>query len=282
MARAKFDADHFRTRWLELHHSYEQQAYRLFKNALDKQIKAVITEIKERGVFGIEAFVESIVKNEPMSEAYLKVYRLIGVKHARFTFNWIREVAKQNEAKRGNIFGSDFFDKLMIEYFREFGALQVVEVDQTTISHIQLLLQRGRDLNYAGSQLADYMVTELNNPDYNRNRAMRIARTETTSAANRGAFLAGQNSEYETANSWISAEGSRTRKSHHDQNGKIAKEGKGKNKFKVAVYKGKVRTGYDLMNHPGDTTAHVSNLANCRCSSAFVPVLDKYGLPILK
>lgn len=202
MPSAKFDRNAYRRRWLELHHSYETQSYRLFKNAINTQIKAIQADIKDNGTFGLEYFVRYVMPKEPMQQAYEKCYKLIGVKHARFTFKWIKEVARENTAK-SITFNSDIYDKAMIEYYRLYGAQMVKDVDETTLKYIAIVLEQGRGRGYTGTQLADFIVKEIGDPSYSKNRAMRIARTESSRAANYGAYLAGQDSDYVTVLEWI-------------------------------------------------------------------------------
>jgi len=281
MPIAKIDIKAFRDRWLTLHHEYETTSYRLFKNAIDKQLKFVIDEIKDKGIFGITYLTQFILPKEPMLIAYEKCYREIGVKHARFTDIFIKEVAREQEQKER--FNSAEFDRIMIEYFRKWGALRVQEVDQTTIEYIQLVLEEGRLKGLTTSQLADYIVKEIGDPAYSRRRALVIARTESSNAANYGAYISGQNSDYETEKIWIGAEDSRERLSHFEQNGvRMAIT----LPFTVNIYKGskgkEILVGQDLMLHPGDASASAGNVISCRCTIAYVPILDELNLPILK
>lgn len=281
MPLATIDIRAFRNRWLDLHHEYELTSYRLFKNALDTQIKTVIDEVNRNGVFAINYFLQFIMPGEPMLIAYEKCYREIGVKNARFTDKFIREVAREQEQKER--FRSEYFDRLMIEYFAKWGALRVSEVDQTTIEYIQLVLEEGRQKGMSNSELADYLVKEIGDPAYSRRRALVIARTESSNAANYGAYMAGQNSDYETEKIWIGAEDSRERLSHFEKNGErmaITMP------YTVNRYKGgkgkEILVGQDLMLHPSDPTASAANVIQCRCTIAYVPILDELGLPLLK
>lgn len=282
MPAAKFDKNAYRFRWLELHGGYERSAYRYFKTALDTQTAAIIKEIRENGILGIDYFLKYLLPKAPMQAAYQKVYRQVGVKHARFVFNFIKEVAREPQTK-ARVFGSDYFDNQMIEYYLQYGALRVTEVDNTTIEYIQLLLAQGRRQNMSLSQLADYIVTEIGDPKFNRMRALRIGRTESTTAANQGAYLAGLNSDYVTVKVWIAAEDFRTRKGHAEQNGK---EVEPEARFTVRLYKGsrgkEIYVGEDYMLFPGDTIARAGNVVNCRCTVAYSPLMDEDGLPVFK
>lgn len=283
MPLAKFNRNTFRRNWLELHHQYEIKAYRLFKNALDKQVKAIIADVKENGVFGLEYFVRYTMPKEPMQLAYQKCYEQIGVRHARFTFKWISEVANKG-ATKSDIFRSEIYNQWMIEYYQLYGAQMVRDVDQTTLDYIAIVLQQGRERNLTGTALADFIVAEIGDPKYTKVRAQRIARTESARASNYGSYLAGRDTDYVTVLEWISAHDSRTRPGHEEQDGKTIESG---GLFQVNRYKGSKESGYilvglDQMKYPCDPEAHVSQVVNCRCSSAYVPLLDEVGLPIMK
>lgn len=281
MPIAKIDIRAFRNRWLDLHHSYETTSYRLFKNAIDAQLKSVIDEVNRNGVFALNYFLQFIMSKQPMLNAYEKCYREMGVKNARFTDKFIKEVARESEQKER--FNSEEFDRIMIAYFRRWGALRVAEVDRTTIEYIQLVLEEGRLKGLSTTQLADYLVTEIGDPAYSRRRAMVIARTESSNAANYGAYMAGQNSDYETEKIWIGAEDSRERLSHFEKNGERTAITL---PYTVNIYKGgkgkEILVGQDLMQHPSDPTASASNVIQCRCAIAYVPILDEIGLPVLR
>lgn len=84
-------------------------------------------------------------------------------------------------------------------------------------------------------------------------RAMLIARTESTSVANYGA-LAALISEGWTHKEWVSTLDPRTRDSHAQANGQVVKIDE------------EFRVGDEKLAFPGDPSATVGEVANCRCA----------------
>lgn len=260
-----------------LHHQYETYAFPLFEKALIKELKKVTAQIRRNGnavLFGVT------LDRKAMGAAYLKVYDYVGVAHAEFTYKWIEKIA----GRKSISFYSDQWRRAMAAYYERYGALKVAEVERTTIEDIQKLLSAGALENMTQSELATYIADALDNPNYTRMRAMRIARTESTTAANYGSQLAAEDSDYECGKVWIPVVDARTRLSHKQMEGL---EAIGLyDSFTVGITKGNqadaVITGSEPMQYPGDPTASAANVVNCRCTHAVVPMADANGLPILK
>ena len=86
-----------------------------------------------------------------------------------------------------------------------------------------------------------------------------IARTEVVGGYNAGAQLVRDEVGVERKE-WIATLDERTRMAHSDADGEIVRQD---DKFNV---------GGELLSHPGDPTASVSNIVNCRCSC--VAIID--------
>lgn len=266
-----------------LHHAYELQAYKLVKAALDKQTKAVIAHIKENGTPLLGFILPGIVQNEVMREAYRKLYERIGVQHARYQTQWLRNHIKgkgytpEQETKAiGIAFSSEYWRNLMSQYFLSHAASRVAEVDVTTVNNIKKLLALAQEQQMGLVETARFMTEELSSPDYNRHRAMRIARTESTTAANQAAQAVAEEAEFETEKVWIPVHDSRTRHSHTLMG---SKEPIPLNQlFEVPRASG----GVDYALYPGATGLSAENVVNCRCCHATIAKLDVDGLPIMR
>lgn len=273
MKSIKFNRKAYEREFRLLHSSYETYALPIFQNALKKQLKAIADQVRANGNV---ALFQTAMDNRPMQVAYLKVYEYVGVQHAEFTYKWIDRVA----GKKAIGFFSELWRKAMAIFYSNYGAQKVAEVDDTTIRDIQRILSKATLDNLTQSETATYLADELDNPKYTRMRAMRISRTESTTAANYGSQLAAESSDYECGKVWIPVVDKRTRLGHK----KMAnKEAIGLyDSFVVDITKGDNIIGQDLMQYPGDPTADVANLVNCRCTHAVSPLADENGLPILK
>jgi hypothetical protein len=131
------------------------------------------------------------------------------------------------------------------------------------------VLVKSQAQNLTISEQATLIVDTLSSPDYNRNRALRIARTETTIAANEVAIIAGRNARYQVKKTWLSVEDERTRPDHAAVNNTSI----GINEF--------FTVGGEQMERPGDPNASAKNIVNCRCVLVIEPVLGEDGLPVM-
>jgi len=264
MKTIKFNRKAYEREFRLLHGSYEKYALPLFQSALRKQIKAIAKRIRDNE--SAEYF-GTAMNPEPMQIAYLKVYQYVGSEHAEFTYKWINRAA----GKKSIAFFSELWRKAMASFYQTYGALRVQEVEDTTIREIQRLLAYTAIENMGPSQAATYIARELEKPEYTRTRAMRIARTESTTAANYGSQLAAESSDYECGKVWIPVIDKRTRPAHRA----------------MATYPtirlfDSFLVGKDRMQYPGEPGASAANVVNCRCTHATVPLEDENGLPILK
>ncbi|WP_342356850.1 phage minor head protein [Paenibacillus alvei] len=89
---------------------------------------------------------------------------------------------------------------------------------------------------------------------FSMQRAVRVARTMSTAAANGGKLEGWKQSEVVTGKRWRSSGGSRTRKSHRKVNGDVQALDK---KFKV---------GDSWLMYPGDPSREAKEIVNCRCT----------------
>jgi hypothetical protein len=98
--------------------------------------------------------------------------------------------------------------------------------------------------------------------------SLRIARTEVNAASNEAQTkfteeLWNEVDDGPLYKRWHATRGSRTRDSHKDMDGKYVPND---STFSVRRQKG----GTDQMKYPGDRSASVGNLANCRCNIVFL------------
>jgi len=270
---ASFNKQLYLRDWKVTHRQYERSQYPNFKNALNKQIAPVIDFIKRHGVADIQLHITVLVSAQPMQEAYLKCYTRIGSQHAEWVYSRIDKIASKksftiDEQKNIPSFFSEHWRKLMSLFYHTEGGKRITQVTDTTRESVIRILSESQDLPI--SERATYMVDKLSDPDFNRNRALVIARTESTTAAGNGALLGAESSDYETAKMWLAVMDANTRPTHVDANEETVNIN---SEFVV---------GDSLMQYPGDTSGSAAEVINCRCCLAIVPLLSVNGLPILK
>jgi uncharacterized protein with gpF-like domain len=264
MRTAKFDTEAYRKTWLVQHAGMERYGYSKFKTALDAQTDPVVSHVKKYGGITKE-MADMLVTKAPMETAYKTVYVRVGMQAAANTLRFVNSVASKKSLPG---FFSEQWRKLMEAFYNDQSASRVSDVTETTREKIRQVLADSQDLPI--SQQATYITDTLGANDFNRNRALMIARTESTTAANFGALQGGLSSDYETRKQWLAVLDNNTRIDHADANGQTVGMD---DTFEV---------GSSLMQYPGDMSAPANQVCNCRCNLVIVPMLSASGLPILK
>lgn len=266
-----FSPEKYLAEWTAAHRRYEVFAFSKFKAGLNAQVTPVINHIKTYG--GITApLINMLIEKQPIESAYRQVYISIGTLHAKWTYNRINAMGRKQGAmvtfeKSISSLISDGWHRLMQSFFTHEAATRVSDVTETTRERVRKVLTDSEALPV--SERATYMVDTLDSPDFNRNRALTIARTESTAAANKGASIGNEDADYETNKRWLAVMDRNTRPDHVEANGQIV----GNNDMFVV--------GSSLCLYPGDLTLPAAECINCRCCVAYVPVF-RNGLPVMK
>lgn len=133
--------------------------------------------------------------------------------------------------------------------------LMVSHITNTTRNKIRKVLEKGVMEQKPRPQIAKELIATGKN--INRKRANLIARTETHTAA-MGGYHEGMNATgLRMEKEWMSAKDSRTRQWHVRAMGQVVP----KDDYFIV--------GPDAMMYPGDETASVKNIANCRCVALY-------------
>lgn len=175
------------------------------------------------------------------------------------------------EVKRFGI-NPDWYQAI-INYFKQYLLDMVFNIAETTKQQIFNLLIKAEAEGWG----VDKIALQMESPELTLWRARLIVRTESVKAMRYGNDLAADKSIWVTEKIWIAAHDHRTRHSHRIVDGETTR-----GKFRVERWKGGIFIGFDLMDGPGDRTASIENIINCRCSDARRPVRDERGRLIRK
>lgn len=239
-------------------------------SALKAQVHSFVNDLRANGISVARSNLYLTVINDQVGQVIKDLHTESGLFFGRKSWREIRNSAKQMEVKAGFALNEKWINDLL--NFFAIDLFQTVSniTDTTRNQILQVLTQAVND-----GWSIDQIVTALQQTKLLAYRARLIARTELGKAAFAGRQLAIRDSEWETQKEWIAANDHRTRHSHRSVDGDIIDEGK---KFSVPTPKG----GIDMMIGPGDPTASVANLANCRCSSSIIAKRDERGRLIPK
>jgi len=265
----------------QLYSQRDQRRKKLFEKKYVKQVNAALkqqlteaaTILRASGVDGLKLKLANLIFIQDLATVILDLWQEVGVYYGNKTLRDINTSIREEKAGFGL---NDKWIRDILEYFARFLlAKAVLPISETTKQQILSIITKGEQEGWG----IDQMVYELENSDITLGRARLIVRTELVMAQNYGQQLAKKESIYELQEEWISADDLRTRKSHQEVDGMVINEG---GRFRVPRYKGRKLVGYDMMNGPGDPTAHAENICNCRCTKSITAKRDKKGNLIRK
>lgn len=170
---------------------------------------------------------------------------------------WAKHTNPGLSKKAGGQMG---FSERIVSFMQQYFSIDLLNdaenITRTTIRLIQEVLSEAALEGWS----FDEIVKRLVKPDFTAKRARLIARTETVGAANAGSLLNANSTGLELNKIWIAARDNRTRLHHREVNQTVIPKDA---KFNVGGYS---------MDYPGDKAGPASEVCNCRCAIAFIPV----------
>lgn len=263
----------YRRIWLKLHSKYENKARIIFQRTF-KEI-ALTIPFDNMTEENYPIFTSFYVTEESIFNAYVKVYTEVGETHGERTG---REINKQINQKDFTFDAfTNEFQKTLIKWLKEFGGQRIVSVKDNYIQYINQLIQRGVNDGKTISQISTDMNKMIKSRNWYRWQSLRIARTETTTAANYSATVASSVSGVLMDKIWISAQDSRTRQppnskfDHYDMNNVRVPLDK---PFNVS---GELLMFAGAPNTVNGANSSGGNVINCRCVNAQLVRRDENG-----
>lgn len=234
------------------------------KNAAQDEIAAQSLESDiDKYLFSDEdKYIKNLIKSvQPLQEQYIKDLVKKNLENLIKTFQAKTKVKEPEE--KTNYFDEKFFNGNSVEYIKKHVIKFSKEVQQTTHDSIIDSLTEGYKSGESMSELADRID---NLPEFDRNRAVKVARTETMTASNAGEYESYNQCDYVIGKEWLSSHDGRTRSTHAAANGQ-------KRKLEEPFDVG----GCKLM-FPGDSSlgAAAKEIIHCRCT--MIPIFQGESL----
>lgn len=261
--------------WQVLHARYEKYARPIFNKGLKQSYANTISIIPLLNYENYQTLIRSSMNWQAMNQAYLKVYTRIGLVHGNKVG---RELNKEQKRYVRDLYESKFL-RSIYEWVQTNLGRRITDVNEYTIELIQGLVTDSIDRGYSVSQMRAYLERSLNSPKFTRVRSLRIARTETTTAANHAAFEASEESDLVLDKEWISIIDDRTRPEGKHKGGPDHRIQNGKTAAKEENF---IMSDGSRMMFPGDPKGSAGQVINCRCTYSFVPRRDHNGMLIFK
>ena len=238
----KFYAQQF-ARW---HSIWERKAAPILYRALVKTVNPVIASLDP----------DALIK-KPWIDAYKEVYKLIGKEAASREYRQLRRDNPTKEDLDIVSFYNAQWQLTMERYGSDIAFDFADDLNDTTIAEIRRVLAYSFSNNYTNRQIADALRGYL--LDDGKVRALRIARTEATTAASIGKNEGAKTyfkeiGETEGFKMWISRADTAVRHSHVEAN-------------ETAVpFEEDFKIGFGQGLYPGDPKLKAEDRVNCRCT----------------
>ena len=264
------NSNEYRKQWLRFHKRYERDAFRIFQSNLRRTANQIpfslLNENNYKELIGIA------VNDIEVRNAYLNVYREIGIKHGVKVGKGINRDLKFFTLE---LFESTF-TRGLLEWIINNTGTRITSVKDTLVKYLIKIIADGFEEGRTIQEIARIMQRTINSRSFYRWQALRIARTETTAAANYAATIAGDSSVYVMEKVWISAQDNRVRRRPEDKYDHV-------DMHNITVDPGTTfNVQGDKLRFPGDPKGKPSNVIQCRCTVAITPKRDKNGDLIFK
>jgi len=255
--------------WTKLQSIYERKAYRIIQRHVKEILNKIPTNNVTRSTY--ELLISGNITDLQVKNMFVEIYTTIGLNYGNKVKNSLEKDIK------ANILFNDVLLEQLLLFLSNEGGIKITSVRETLIESVieAVKKQLGENATVIDIQNAIYNVVKRSQSFY-KWQALRIARTETTTATNYATTLAAENSDFVLEKTWISVQDNRTRRppksvyDHLDMNG-----------VKVDMYQPFFTSGENIQ-YPGDPTAAAGNVINCRCKVVFTIKEDENGLPIRK
>lgn len=265
----------YRRQWLRYHNRYELRTFRLFHKSFKKFARNI--DFDNMTLVNYVTLIDQAIDEEELLNNIETVNTKIGLLHGKRVGKEFNEQLK--------LFTLGDFTSTFIEFIKDWlvanGGWKIELLKRTFRESIVQIIAEGINEGLGINDIARNLQRVVNRRDFYRWQSMRIARTESTAAANRGALQAGKITGFKTNKMWISAQDTRTRRLPEDKFDHLQmhlKQVDISEMFEVPS----LDKGFELMEYPGDggtltRQTSAGNVINCRCTVAIVPARDRQG-----
>jgi hypothetical protein len=265
--------DAYREQWLKWRKKYDRTAFALFKKAIKQSFAGI--PIDSLTYENYKILIPLNVQIEPIQRAYRLTYSSIGLMHGRRVGFGINRELKRFD----NDFFSKSFQESILDWVRENCGSRIISVSETIAKRISRLIEVSQEQGLSVVEMRKYLFEKINLPGFTKWQALRIARTEVTTAANHAAEEAGENAGIMLEKFWISGKSERTRRIPRDNWDHLHMDGVSVGQFEKFTLRSKGGT-VDNLNYPGAPGGSAGDVINCECTIAYRPMRDANGFVI--
>ncbi len=252
--------------WQKQHSIYERKAYRIVQKHIKNILSSIPYQNTTLGTY--EYTIEANITYEDIYKMFVEIYSIIGVNYGNKVNSTLEKVTK------ANVLFNEVLLREILLFLSTDGGVKITSVRDTLVSDVIKSIKDALGVNgtVIDLQNAIYAIISKSQTFY-KYQALRIARTETTSASNLAAIKTAEASNLVLDKVWLSVQDERTRITPYDHLDMNNQKQELDKPFFV---------GGQNIDYPGDTKASAGNVINCRCGLTFVPRRDADGMLILK
>ncbi len=232
------------------------------RKALKKQVDFFIKQ------YGLKPVNTDLIQLDyaPVYDVLLALYIDAGVTWGAKMWSTLPKLPAVSTKARMPVGLSEFLIQEIKRYFDIDLLNDVQDISDTTREQIIDALKKATEQGLGVDDTIALMYSMAASPA----RARLIARTETVTAANKGAAIAAEKTGLLLQKTWIAATDNRTRPDHRDVNGT------------TIDFKEDFKVGTDKMQQPGDRgeqghRTSAKNICNCRCVCGYESKRDSNG-----
>jgi len=268
----------------------EQTAFERRQNVYEKRYQRQIFTYLRQTYFKIANAVEKgenwNISIEPILKVYNKMYTDVILVEAKM--EWEKTVVPYLPKKKdiiddlvrgitgltdGNVF--QIWRELLQQFIQVRTTGRIQRITETTQRKITKIISDGI-ANGQGNEVIARTIRKEAGAEFNKNRALAIARTEVVTSMNQAKYLSAESSPYVMEKRWSPVfQPKRTRESHIEffNSDYIPLE----TEFTVGIYENGNRVGEEQALYPGDLKLSAGNVINCRCSLVTRPMKNANG-----
>ncbi|MFM2204483.1 MAG: Cellulophaga phage phi10:1 [Bacteroidota bacterium] len=235
----------------------EVQAYRIVRRNVLKITNSI--PFFNMSKLTYEALIHSNVTESQVKEMYKELY--------------VTLMQPQMKRTQRSLKAEIDFESIIIQWLNTNAGYRIVSVHSTLIDSIIGVIANGYENNISVAYITRNLQKKFG---WYKTQALRIARTETTTATNYATVLASQSSEWQLEKTWISVQDNRTRRPPHSHYDHLDMNG-----VKVDAMQSFFTSG-EYIDYPADPKGKAGNTINCRCKVVFTIKEDADGLPLRK
>lgn len=257
---------------------------KVYESKYRKQYYAYLQSVNNDAA---SAYIEGLpydIKHSKLEGIYRKLYNEVTLNEAEIQWNQFDDTLIKTKdlidvfaglfAPNTNDVPINLWRSLLGDFLTVRIAGRISKVEQTTRERIAVLIERGISEGLGAREVAKSIRDDK---DFNKNRALTIARTETVTSANQGKYMAALSSPYVKLKKWLPFMDKRTRPTHLDFIDRPFVE------MDQLFYLQNIQTGaLESAQYPCDSSLSAGNSIQCRCIIVFENKKDSNGRLIRK